>query len=300
MAKHQPLSLTPTHPFKSEIYAPGNYFLDIEDSISVSVERIRSAYQFSQQLGLGKLYICFSGGKDSLCLLGLCKRAFSPEHFLDYVEFHYNVTGIDHPELFYFIRDNFPFVSFDLPHTSIWKLSEHYLFPPTRLMRFCCSQLKERGGQGRFVVTGVRWEESTGRKLKRSEFEADRLPFSSSESLEKFLNNDNSEDRREMEHCIPKEKYCVNPIIDWGEETVWRFIIQERLPYCSLYDCGFHRLGCIGCPMDSHRREVLDLYPAFKRQWLRTMGKIITIRYEKGLRCDWNTPEECYEWWVTG
>ena len=150
------------------------------------------------------------------------------------------------------------------------------------------------------MVTGVRWEESTGRKLKRSEFEADRLPFSSSESLEKFLNNDNSEDRREMEHCVPKEKYYVNPIIDWGEETVWRFIIQERLPYCQLYDCGFHRLGCIGCPMDSHRREVLDLYPAFKRQWLRTMGKIITIRHEKGLRCDWNTPEECYEWWVTG
>ena len=37
-------------------------------------------------------------------------------------------------------------------------------FPPTRLMRYCCEELKEINGQYRVVVTGVRWAESRNRK----------------------------------------------------------------------------------------------------------------------------------------
>lgn len=36
--------------------------------------------------------------------------------------------------------------------------------PPTRLVRYCCSELKERDGQGRVKITGVRWAESIKRK----------------------------------------------------------------------------------------------------------------------------------------
>ena len=36
--------------------------------------------------------------------------------------------------------------------------------PPTRIARYCCEELKEDGGDGRAVVTGVRWSESANRK----------------------------------------------------------------------------------------------------------------------------------------
>ena len=37
-----------------------------------AVERVLSAYQFSQSLGMGKLYVAFSGGKDSVSVYGVC------------------------------------------------------------------------------------------------------------------------------------------------------------------------------------------------------------------------------------
>ena len=273
---------------KKDIYCENNFLFPLDDLAKKSVERIKDAYSFSSNLGLGKLYVCFSGGKDSVAILGLCKKAFG-DSFLDCCDFHYNVTGIDHPDLFYFIKDNFPFVSFDYPKTNMWNLILKNKLPPTRLMRYCCKELKERGGIGRFCVTGVRWEESSRRKLHRGALEKDGV----------ILNADNTEDRRELEHCIPKQKYICNPIVDWTEEEVWRFIIQENLPYCKLYDEGFHRLGCIGCPMDTERRKVLETYPKFKKQYIRTFEKMIKLRKEKGLKCDWETGEEVYEWWVS-
>lgn len=272
---------------KAEEYKSSNYLFGIEGEIEKAVLRVKEAYGFAQRLKLGKLYVAFSGGKDSVALYGICRLAFGDET-LDKCEFHYNVTGIDHPELVYFIREHFPFVQRDLYEKSMWTLIKEKKVPPTRLMRYCCAELKERGGNGRFCLTGVRWEESPRRRAKRGELELDG----------RILNADNSEDRRELEHCIPKQKYIVNPIVDWSEEIVWRFIIQEGLPYCSLYDKGFHRLGCIGCPMDSDRAEVLDSYPAFKAQYLRTFQKMIEIRRKEGLKCTWETAEEVMDWWL--
>ena len=38
--------------------------------------------------------------------------------------------------------------------------------PPTRWMRYCCSELKEGGAKGRWIATGVRWAESVKRKSR--------------------------------------------------------------------------------------------------------------------------------------
>lgn len=140
---------------KIQIYAPSNYFLEIEEEKNKAVERIKTAYNFSQQLGLGKLYVCFSGGKDSVAVYGLCRLAFG-EEYLNHCEFHYQHTGLDHPELVRFIRKQFPFVERHLPKKTMWELIVENGMPPTRLARYCCKELKEKGGEGRFCLTGVR------------------------------------------------------------------------------------------------------------------------------------------------
>ena len=220
------------------------------DYVDVSVERVRQAYQFSQSLGLGKLYVCFSGGKDSVAVYGVCKRAFG-DKLLDCCDFEYNVTNVDPPDLVYFIRKEYPFVHFNLPKETMWQLIVKKKMPPTRLLRYCCAELKERGGTGRFCITGVRWAESVRRKKTRGTFE----DFGKTSSEKRILNADNDEDRRELEHCIPKQKYICNPIVDWSNEDVWNFIRMDSIPYCSLYDKGWKRLGCIGCPMAPKRER---------------------------------------------
>ena len=263
----------------------------------MATERMLDGYKFSQSLGLGKLWICFSGGKDSVCLYGIAKLASQkigiPLH--EFAEFHYNVTGIDHPELIYFMRKYFPFVIRDMYDKSMWELISNNTMPPTRLMRYCCAKLKERGGDGRFCATGVRWAESTQRK-SRGEFE----DIGKTKAEGKILFNDNDEDRRQLEHCIPKRKYVVNPIIDFTDEDVWEFINRENIPYCDLYDQGYTRLGCIGCPMASKSERIQHFidYPKFRASYIRAFDRMLQRRKDRGLVTQWKNSEEVMEWWI--
>lgn len=40
----------------------------------------------------------------------------------------------------------------------------------------------------------------------------------------------------------------LKTIFLWLEWAVWEFIDSQCLPYPSLYDEGFHRIGCVVCP----------------------------------------------------
>ena len=265
-----------------------------------SADRVLSAYQFSQNLGMGKLYVAFSGGKDSVAVYGVCRMAAEKlgKDVLDICEFHYNITNVDPPELVMFIKREFPFVVRDLPKKTMWQLIPEHRMPPTRIVRYCCSELKERGGRGRFCVTGVRWAESARRRDSRGVFE----DVGRTKKDARILFEDNEEDRRELEHCIPKQKYICNPIVDWDEGTVWKFIKEQGLPYCSLYDEGFKRLGCIGCPMSSRNEKLRAFarWPKYRDQYIRTFGRMLATRNEAGLKTEWKNGEEVMEWWING
>lgn len=109
-------------------------------------------------------YLAFSGGKDSQCIYHLCKMAG--------VKFdaHYRVTSVDPPELVRFIKEKYPDVAREVPHDdegkpiTMWNLIPRKKIPPTRILRYCCKDLKESGGNGRVTMTGVRWAESVNRK----------------------------------------------------------------------------------------------------------------------------------------
>lgn len=128
------------------------------DKVAEAIQRLRS---FEPEDGY---YVAFSGGKDSQCIYHLCEMAG--------VKFdaHYSVTSVDPPELVRFIKDHYQNVKREIPHDkdgkpiTMWNLIPKKGMPPTRLVRYCCAELKESSGKGRVTVTGVRWAESANRK----------------------------------------------------------------------------------------------------------------------------------------
>lgn len=260
-----------------------NTLFGVRDKVAIAIDRLR---EFEPKEGY---YLAFSGGKDSQVIYHLALEAG--------VKFdaHYNITGIDPPELVYFIRKNYPDVQRHIYEKSMFQLIEDRGLP-TRLSRFCCDVLKEHGGEGRICVTGVRWAESSKRKTRRA-FEIVTPNYK-----DKKLFDDNDEGRRMFENCMQKGKRVVNPIIDWLDEDVWEYIKSRNIEYCKLYDEGYTRLGCIGCPLSSNQKTELENYPKiaenYKRAIARFLPKYLERRKTKGQEPFRATVEDWYKWWL--
>lgn len=113
-----------------------------------------------------------------------------------------------------------------------------------------------------------------------------------------MLNLDNAESKDILSMCYRTRKTMLNPIIDWSNEDVWEFIREYNIPYCELYDKGYKRLGCVGCPMNSNRREELEKYPKYKQAYLRAFERMLDGIRERGLETTWETAKEVMEWWL--
>lgn len=105
-----------------------------------------------------------------------------------------------------------------------------------------------------------------------------------------------------VESCYKRHKTTLNPIIDWTDRDVWDFIHAESIPYCELYNDGFHRLGCVGCPMAAkHGREVeFAKWPKYKLAYLKAFDRMLAERQKRGKRRDemFSTAQSVFNWWM--
>ena len=47
----------------------------------------------------------------------------------------------------------------------------------------------------------------------------------------------------------------VNPLADWPEKDLWRYIFEHELPYHPLHDQGYSSIGCAPCTAPGQGRE---------------------------------------------
>ena len=254
----------------------------------------------------GKPLVCtYSGGKDSDVMLELFRRSGIP------FEAHNSHTTADAPQTVRHIRDTFrrlelagipceiQMPTYKGERTSMWKLIPEKLMPPTRLVRYCCEVLKENGVKNRYIATGVRWAESTKRKT-RGEFEKVGKTRKDAENFSTvMLLEDNTSKRRMTELCMQKNSMVVNPIIDWRDTDIWEYIRSEHIQINPLYDIGYERVGCIGCPMAGKKkyREFAD-FPAYKKLYLHAFKRMLEERSRRGKKNTWDSTEEVFLWWM--
>jgi len=202
-------------------------------------------------------WLGFSGGKDSLVCYWLL--VLSEVKF----EAHYALTGTDAPETMAFIR-SFPDVIIDLPERTMFQLIEDKGgFLPTRKCRYCCDKLKEMRAKDRWKVLGVRADESANRRGR---------------------------------DIVDRKRKEVLPIYGWSDIDVWDFIQCNLLDYNPLYDVeGFERVGCIGCPLVSKRKRLVEFerYPLYKKAYIQAIERGLQKSGDKD-----KTAHELFEAWL--
>ena len=261
-------------------------------------------------------YLAFSGGKDSQALYHITQLAG--------VKFcgHMNLTSIDPPEVIRFVKKNYPEVELIKPKKSIFSLAVEKQILPTMRVRWCCAEYKETAGAGKVTLIGIRKAESA-RRAKRNEVEISNRKFSGTlEGLDEYRQelkakrarrkskkdgvNITNADQEQTLGCISgKESILISPIIHWTEKDVWEFLNKVmEVPHCSLYDEGWHRLGCIGCPMSSAKQKQIEnvSYPHVKRNWIKAIKAIRGGQNSfqatfgvtsKQIECQSETSEDC-------
>ena len=213
-------------------------------------------------------YGCFSGGKDSCVIKELARLADVK------VDWHYNVTTVDPPELTRFIRQHHPDVQWDRPERTMYAEVLRGGRFPTRRVRWCCKFTKERFGVGRVKLFGIRAEESKRRAALWSNVSRDMYT-----GIEIIL-----------------------PIFGWLDTDVWRFIRETGIPYCSLYDEGFTRLGCVLCPMGSAKQKQVQMerWPKIAALWRRAFRELWDSKGDDWtMKQRFTSADEMFAWWVS-
>lgn len=243
---------------------PRNRLMFLDDKINYSVTIIKKTENLALKFQPYGYLVAFSGGKDSQVILELCRMA--------QVKFKavFNKTSVDPPELLNFIKINYPQVSVQNPEFSMYQLILKMKFLPMRKKAYCCKYLKERTSDNTVTIVGVRKSESFSRSKR------DELISQCTKNYDKFL---------------------FSPILDWSDSDVWDFIKLKKLNYCCLYDAGFKRIGCVGCPMNLRRQQIeLALYPHIYSLYRKAVAKLMLEgRYQR-----FKSPEHVLDWWQSG
>ncbi len=202
----------------------------------------------------GKLdvfHVAFSGGKDSIVLLDLVKKALPKDEFVvvfgdTQMEFPDTYDVIDKVEeqcksegiRFYRAKS----------HMAVYESWKQFA-PPSRVLRWCCSvhkstpqviklrEVLEKADYSGLAFVGVRGAES----VRRSEYD--------------FESNGMKQ----------KGQRSANPILDWTSYEVWLYIYANNLIVNETYKKGNTRAGCLLCPMSPGKADFLR-YVNYKGQ----------------------------------
>ena len=246
------------------------------------VEKNREVLAIIEQITVKKIYdyyrrykskldcfhVAYSGGKDSIVLLELVKRALPRSSFIVV----FGDTGMEFPDTYKAVKETEERCKEE--GVDFYRAKSHYdpmhswrLFgPPSNVLRWCCSvhksapqtlKIREVIEKDDYVgadFVGVRAQES----LRRSEYE--------------------------YENYGKKQRgqYSLNPILEWSSAEVWLYIYANDLVINDAYKKGNSRAGCLLCPMGGGKADYFR-FAAYSDEILRYTDTIRDVIEDKNI-----------------
>lgn len=250
----------------------------LEDKIRRSIGLLKMYEAGALRLSDDGYYLAFSGGKDSCVIKQLAIESgvkFKP---------WYNLTTIDPPELVQFIQKHHADVAWSRISTvNMTNRVIEFQTMPQRRFRWCCEEYKEHGGDGTIKIIGVRIAESANRAKRWKEITVN----------------------------TKTGKSIIAPIAYWTDADVWEFIRSRNLPYCELYDQGFSRIGCIGCPLAGQNDREMQFmrFPKYEAMWKRAAfalydwasnNPVKRTGLERSVIRNFGSAQCLWDWWRSG
>lgn len=241
--------------------------LPLDLKVEMTRRRIRLWYEHWS----GQVYVAFSGGKDSTVLLHLVRSLYPdvPAVFCD--------TGLEFPEIRDFVLsfDNLEILK---PKMSFRKVIKDYGWPviSKEVSQKTYDYRRTKGTRTRHVVMHGD-EKGNGMLSKKWHRLAKEAPFDISDRCchvmkkrpakayerktgrKPLLGTMACESRLRMwrEQCnmFDAARPTSAPLHFWGEDDIWVYIRQHEIPYCSVYDMGYERTGCMFCMFGIHMEK---------------------------------------------
>lgn len=216
----------------------------------VTVKKIYDVYK-RRQKSLDCFHVAFSGGKDSIVLLELVKKALPRSSYMvvfgdtkmefpdtyelvDIVEKQCKEEGIN----FYRAASHFE------PEES-WRL----FGPPSRVLRWCCT-VHKAAPQTLKIREVLRKNDYVG---------MDFVGVRAHESATRATYDEENFGKKQ------KGQYSHNPILEWTSAEIWLYIFSHNLPINNTYKKGNSRAGCLFCPMGGGKGDFFQ-YCSYARE----------------------------------
>ena len=247
--------------------------LDLEHKLILTKGRIQEWYEHWD----GKVYVSFSGGKDSTVLLHIVRQLYPkvPAVFVD--------TGLEYSEVreFALSRENVIRLT---PKMNFRQVLEKCGYPIIRKEIAHAIESVRRNPDcknSKKLLTGYM---SDGKKTdfyipEKWKYCID-APFEISEKCcyymkkQPFIQYEKANKRAMMtgemasDSMSRKKEYVANgcnafnlkrpkstPLGFWLESDVWEYLRRYEVPYSKIYDMGYDRTGCMFCMFGCHLEE---------------------------------------------